>query len=88
MEITFLSVLTPTVNEELNLEDCQASVSGWAREVMVLNSFSTYKTVECGQTLTRGHAGQALGSEIRLSSRRPTSFREAEGNTLDRVFSV
>lgn len=88
LEITFLSILTPTVNEELNLEDCLASVCGWAKEVIVLDSLSTDKTLECGQALTSRHAGEALGSEIRFSSSRPPSFWEAEGNTSDRVFSV
>ena len=34
-----------------------------------------------GEALTGAHAGQPLSSEIRLSSRAPTSFWEAEGNT-------
>ncbi|HEY0581917.1 MAG TPA: glycosyltransferase family 2 protein, partial [Chloroflexota bacterium] len=40
-----LSVLVPTLNEELNLADCLASVA-WADEVFVIDSFSADRTVE------------------------------------------
>lgn len=40
-----LSVLVPTLNEELNLADCLASVA-WADEVFVIDSFSTDRTLE------------------------------------------
>jgi glycosyltransferase involved in cell wall biosynthesis len=41
-----LSVLIPTYNEEINLEDCMRSVVGWAGEIFVVDSFSTDRTVE------------------------------------------
>jgi glycosyltransferase involved in cell wall biosynthesis len=40
-----LSVLVPTLNEELNLPECLDSVA-WADEVFVVDSFSTDRTVE------------------------------------------
>jgi glycosyltransferase involved in cell wall biosynthesis len=41
-----LSILIPTFNEELNLDDCLASVCGWADNVVVLDSFSSDRTLE------------------------------------------
>jgi len=35
-----LSVLVPTLNEEVNLPDCLASVVGWAEEIWVVDSYS------------------------------------------------
>jgi glycosyltransferase involved in cell wall biosynthesis len=40
-----ISVLIPTLDEELNLPDCLASVD-WANEVFVLDSFSRDRTLE------------------------------------------
>jgi len=40
-----VSVLVPTLDEELNLPDCLRSVSGWADEVFVVDSFSHDRTV-------------------------------------------
>ena len=45
-ELTPLSVVIPTFNEALNLEDCLAGVCGWAQEVIVLDSLSTDRTAE------------------------------------------
>ena len=41
MALIGLSVLIPTFNEELNLEDCLVSVCGWAGDIHVVDSFST-----------------------------------------------
>jgi glycosyltransferase involved in cell wall biosynthesis len=43
-----LSVLVPTLNEELNLPACLASVA-WADEVFVVDSFSSDRTVEIAE---------------------------------------
>ena len=40
-----LSVLVPTLDEELNLPDCLDSVAGWADEVFVVDSYSRDRTV-------------------------------------------
>jgi len=44
-------VIIPTFDEELNLEDCLASVCGWAAEVAVVDSYSTDKTVDIARRL-------------------------------------
>ena len=41
-----VSVLIPTLNEEVNLPDCLASVGGWADDVWVVDSYSGDRTVE------------------------------------------
>jgi len=41
-----VSVIILTFNEEKNLPDCLDSVKGWAREVFVVDSYSTDKTVD------------------------------------------
>jgi len=41
-----LSVLVPTLNEEVNLPDCLASVVGWANDIWVVDSYSTDRTPE------------------------------------------
>ena len=41
-----VSILVPTLDEELNLPACLASVAGWADEVFVVDSFSHDRTVE------------------------------------------
>ncbi len=41
-----LSVLITTFNQEVNITPCLESVVGWAKEVWVLDSFSTDRTVE------------------------------------------
>jgi glycosyltransferase involved in cell wall biosynthesis len=44
-----LSVVVPTLDEELNLPECLASVD-WADEVFVVDSFSRDRTVEIART--------------------------------------
>jgi glycosyltransferase involved in cell wall biosynthesis len=41
-----LAVIILTYNEEVNLPQALESVVGWAREVFVVDSFSTDRTVE------------------------------------------
>src|SRR5579863_8164336 len=41
-----VSVIILTFNEEKNLPDCLDSVKGWAKEVFVVDSFSTDRTVD------------------------------------------
>ena len=41
-----LSILIPVFNEEQNLPDCLASIKDMADEILVVDSFSTDKTVE------------------------------------------
>ena len=41
-----VSVIILTLNEEVNLPKCLESVSGWADEIIVVDSFSTDKTLE------------------------------------------
>jgi len=41
-----IATLIPTCNEELNLQDCLASVRGWVDEIFVVDSFSTDRTCE------------------------------------------
>jgi glycosyltransferase involved in cell wall biosynthesis len=40
-----VSVLVPTLDEELNLPECLASLAGWADELFVVDSFSHDRTV-------------------------------------------
>src|SRR6266567_3604179 len=61
-----LSVLMLTYNEELNLEPSLSGVGGWADDVVILDSFSTDRTVEIArkygarvyQNEFEGHARQ------------------------------
>ncbi len=46
-----LSVVILTKNEELNIVDCINSVKGWADEVIVVDDFSTDRTVQIAQEL-------------------------------------
>lgn len=41
-----ISVIILTYNEELNFEHCLKSVAGWAGEIIIIDSFSTDKTLE------------------------------------------
>jgi len=43
---TSLSVIILTFNEELNIEQCLKSVADWADEILVVDSYSTDKTLE------------------------------------------
>src|SRR5579859_6580220 len=40
-----VSVLVPTLDEELNLPDCLRSLHNWADEVFVIDSYSQDRTV-------------------------------------------
>lgn len=53
-----LSVLIPTLNEELNLPDCLASVA-WADEVFVIDAFSSDGTLEIAK-----HAGATVVQHV------------------------
>jgi len=46
-----LSVIVPTFNEEVNIEECLESVR-WADEVLVVDSFSTDRTLEIARRYT------------------------------------
>lgn len=46
-----ITVIIPTFNEEANIKECIESVR-WADEVMVVDSFSTDKTLEIAKTFT------------------------------------
>lgn len=52
-----LSVLVPTLDEELNLPDCLESVAGWADEMFVVDSYSHDRTLEiarqCGASIVQ-----------------------------------
>ncbi|MBV9581964.1 MAG: glycosyltransferase family 2 protein [Chloroflexi bacterium] len=50
-----VSVLVPTLDEELNLPDCLRSVA-WADEVFVVDSFSTDRTLD----VARAHGAQVV----------------------------
>jgi len=41
-----ISVIILTYNEELNLENCLKSISDWANEILIVDSYSTDKTLE------------------------------------------
>src|SRR5687767_14500428 len=45
-----VSVIILTLNEEVNLEACLRSVTGWAGEVYVVDSFSTDRTLEIAES--------------------------------------
>jgi glycosyltransferase involved in cell wall biosynthesis len=53
-----ISVLVPTFNEEANIGDCLAGLT-WADELVVVDSFSTDRTVE----ISRQHATRVLEHE-------------------------
>lgn len=63
---TKISAIVRTFNEELNIKDCLESVS-WADEIIVVDAFSTDRTVEIARELTDrvilrewpGHIGQS-----------------------------
>ena len=63
-----LSFLMLTFNEELNLDRSLSSLAGWADDVVVLDSFSTDRTLEIAnnygvrvhQHKFEGHAAQWL----------------------------
>lgn len=47
-----LSVVILTYNEELNLEDCLKSVYGWVKNILIVDSYSTDKTIEIAKRYT------------------------------------
>ncbi len=50
--MTELSVVVITKNEERNIQDCLASVEGWADEIIVVDDLSTDKTVDIARKYT------------------------------------
>jgi glycosyltransferase involved in cell wall biosynthesis len=60
-----VSVLVPTLDEELNLPECLASLK-WADEVFVVDSFSADRTVEiarnCGAQIVQ-HAFESYSRQ-------------------------
>jgi glycosyltransferase involved in cell wall biosynthesis len=59
-----VSVLIPTLDEELNLPDCLASVA-WADEIFVVDSFSRDRTLE----IARGRGAQVVQHAFESYSR-------------------
>lgn len=47
---TSISVIILTYNEELNLSKCLASISGWADEIIIIDSFSSDATKKIGES--------------------------------------
>jgi len=47
-----LSVIILTFNEELNIENCLKNVAGWANEIIVVDSFSSDKTLAIAKKYT------------------------------------
>lgn len=47
-----ISVIVLTYNEEVNIEECLKSVYGWAEEIIIVDSFSTDKTLEIVKSYT------------------------------------
>jgi glycosyltransferase involved in cell wall biosynthesis len=59
-----VSVLVPTLDEELNLPECLASLA-WADEVFVVDSYSTDRTVE----IARAHGAHVVQHHFESYSR-------------------
>ncbi len=55
--MTDLTVIVMTFNEERNLSECLDSVSGWAREIFVVDSYSTDRTVDIALSRSRDGVG-------------------------------
>ena len=47
-----ISVIILTYNEEINIENCLKNVVDWASEVIIVDSFSTDKTLEIARKYT------------------------------------
>ena len=47
-----LTVIILTFNEEKNIESCLESVYDWAKEIFIVDSFSTDKTLEIAKKYT------------------------------------
>jgi len=52
MEKLSISVILLTYNEESNIEECLKSLQGWVKEVFIVDSFSTDKTLEIARRYT------------------------------------
>lgn len=57
-----ISVVVLTKNEEANIEACLSSVKGWADEIVVVDDFSSDKTVE----LANKYADKVLINKMRV----------------------
>lgn len=57
-----ISVVVLTKNEEANIADCLFSVKGWADEIIVVDDFSTDKTVE----LANKYADKVLINQMKV----------------------
>lgn len=68
-----ITIVLITLNEEYHLQECLDNLSGWAKEVCILDSFSTDQTIE----IARQNGAQLLQKEFR-------SFGEQWNYALDR----
>ena len=72
-------MVIPSFNEEVNLPDCLASVSGWAEDVWVVDSCSAGRTVEIAlrRVPTSLVDGVLIGAgeSIRILYQKPKSTR-------------
>jgi glycosyltransferase involved in cell wall biosynthesis len=53
IESAAISVVVTTFNEEVNLDQCLKTVTGWAKEIFVVDSFSNDRTEEIARRYTR-----------------------------------
>ena len=47
-----ISAIVLTYNEEINIKNCLESVADWANEIIIVDSFSTDKTLEIAKKYT------------------------------------
>ncbi|PIR88020.1 MAG: glycosyltransferase family 2 protein, partial [Candidatus Harrisonbacteria bacterium CG10_big_fil_rev_8_21_14_0_10_45_28] len=47
-----ISVIILTYNEELNLENCLKNIADWVNEIIIVDSFSSDKTLEIAKKYT------------------------------------
>ncbi len=73
-----LSVILITYNEEINIERCLRSVS-WADEIIVVDSFSTDKTIELARQFSSNIIQHKYDGDIRQRER---GFAVAKGGWL------
>jgi glycosyltransferase involved in cell wall biosynthesis len=57
MEKAPLTVIIPTFNEEANLQMALNSVKGWAKEIFVVDSYSTDSTIDIALAQSEEHIG-------------------------------
>lgn len=70
-----ISVVVLTKNEEANIEQCLSSVKGWALEVIVVDDFSSDKTVE----LANKYADKVLINRMKVEgAHRNWAYRQAK----------